>query len=406
MSGTEVPDLRYFFHGVLRQMRTKHSLIAATLTVIAIATVTVLLIIGRSPQPKTVIDCSSRVHLVDLSPDGSQMATASDDGISLWSVATGQRIHDFNELIADAYCVNFSPDGSLIASGDGGGTVHLLQVCDSGDRWVFKGHTEIVERVRFSPGGEHLVSTSDDGVVVLWDIGKKQEIRRFKCKSPYVRFSPTAGTIAITDDGDVKIVELQKEEPTQVLSGHTRWISDLRFSPDGTRLATASDDDTARIWNPSTGHCHAIVRHPDRVVRVAFSSDGKLVAAASLDGTVTITDSDSGETIMRHRLGASALAIAFTSDREVVVASREFIEAPAWADIPVIGEFLYRGDQIARTEGRIVKIDVALSQVSSSQEWRQDGIASPAIHYGHPNLVLTIGKEGKIKIWEVPAATR
>src|SRR5262249_33709233 len=65
-------------------------------------------------------------------------------------------------------CVDFSPDGRLLASA--GGTEALVWTAADGRVMRrFRGHAGMVMSARFSPDGNRLITSGDDGTLQVWD---------------------------------------------------------------------------------------------------------------------------------------------------------------------------------------------------------------------------------------------
>jgi len=111
------------------------------------------------------------VHSLSFSPDGSLLASGNDDTtVKLWRVADGQLIATLKGHTKPVLSVSFSPDGSWLASGSGDGTVKLWRVADGKLLRTLKGHTRWVSSVSFSPDGSWLASGSWDDTVKLWRV--------------------------------------------------------------------------------------------------------------------------------------------------------------------------------------------------------------------------------------------
>jgi WD40 repeat protein/DNA-binding SARP family transcriptional activator len=110
-----------------------------------------------------------------FSPDGKTLAVAVTDGLGTGSaleILSLPSLRQLKKIPAPAgTSVKFSPDGRLLAFGDGGGRVWLYDT----RTWRPRGrpllaHTAAVATVNFSPDGQTLATTSDDGMTRLWDL--------------------------------------------------------------------------------------------------------------------------------------------------------------------------------------------------------------------------------------------
>jgi len=66
--------------------------------------------------------------------------------------------------------VVFSPDGTMLAAGNGWHEVRWWRVADGALLRAVKGHTDSVNSVVFSPDGNTMASGSLDGSVRLWRV--------------------------------------------------------------------------------------------------------------------------------------------------------------------------------------------------------------------------------------------
>ena len=197
---------------------------------------------------------SAAVGAVDVSPDGTRIATASDDKTAcVWSLSTGQRLlgplHHGDTVVA----VKFSPDGGLIATVTW--NYHRVQIFDG---WY--GHPLVDVEIRASPS----INRS-----FAWTSDSKQ-------------------LFVLSDDGNINCVDV----PTGVT--RSQWpIYGSHLNPkcialvsDGTFLA-ASAYPSVSFWDTTTHeHIGGISMDTINVYSIAISAN--YVLAMADENTLTL----------------------------------------------------------------------------------------------------------------------
>ncbi|KAK4217655.1 WD40-repeat-containing domain protein [Rhypophila decipiens] len=165
-----------------------------------------------------------------------------------------------------------SPNGQMVATGNWGGQVKLIQIPTLRHQRTFRGHTNIVSGISWRPGAtlpEHDISPDTVNLA-------------------------TGGA-----EGQVNLWSLTQDTPLSTLSGHSERVCRVEFHPSGKYLASASEDTSWRLWDiETTTELLLQEGHSRGVYAVAFNTDGSLLASAGLDSIGRIWDLRSGRTIM------------------------------------------------------------------------------------------------------------
>jgi WD40 repeat protein len=132
---------------------------------------------------------------------------------------------------------------------------------------TFKGHSNDVEWVSFSPEGSVLVSAGADETLKLWDVSSSDDADGAR---EYVEFGETTSRpdrIAFSPDGDflavpvretIELWDVRTRTRAQVLEGNGSGALGLAFSPDGATLAASEIDGTINLWNTKNGQLEKI----------------------------------------------------------------------------------------------------------------------------------------------------
>jgi WD40 repeat protein len=113
---------------------------------------------------------TKRVRSIAFSPNGKTLAS-SGDAIELWDVSTGT----LKGNLADSGSVAFSSDGRMLVS-FGGSTIKLWDISTATLFRIFRGHSDYVSSVVFSPNNQYLISGSWDASVKVWEVGSGKEL--------------------------------------------------------------------------------------------------------------------------------------------------------------------------------------------------------------------------------------
>jgi WD40 repeat protein/serine/threonine protein kinase len=195
----------------------------------------------------------------------------------------------------------FSPDGQRIASSDQEGWVKVWDAPTGRELFKFHAHLEHARSVAFSPDGRRLATGSWDGTAKVWDpqaLAKDPDAPPLLALKGYgdvvrhVTFSPDGQRLAAASGRWMNVGQVQVWDATtgaQLLAvpAHVSTMKCLAFSPDGRRLAAVGQDPAreVKVWDARTGQDLLTLRgHTRPVGTVAFSSDGRHIASATEKG--------------------------------------------------------------------------------------------------------------------------
>jgi WD40 repeat protein len=252
---------------------------------------------------------AANVQGVLFSPGGTVLASVELGGgiVRMWDSVSGRPVGgpiQTGNMAASSSGLAFSPDGTLLATGEGNGSVTFWSTVTgrpaSHPIRVAGGNTGAIY-LAFSPGGALLATANGDGTIQFWNpaTGKPADhpIRAAGGGVIGLAFSADGKVLAAAaTDGTVRRFNAATGQPVGTVisvpgpSGGPE--TNPAFSPDGTLLAAAATDGTVQLFNAATGQPIGVPLQAtsprDLVMGVAFSPDGRVLATADGDGTVKL----------------------------------------------------------------------------------------------------------------------
>ncbi len=147
---------------------------------------------------KEVIKSNVKLTAIALSPEGTELAGAGDNGsLFLWDVKNNFAAREIKNLARAITAVSYSKDKGQLVIGDYSGQVKILN--NGVIVRTLSGHISPVEQIKFNHKGNFMATASKDKTVRLWNLSKLNE------------------------------------QPI-VLSDHHDWVWSIAFSPDDEQL--------------------------------------------------------------------------------------------------------------------------------------------------------------------------
>ena len=161
----------------------------------------------------------------------------------------------FSPAASPTEAVAWSPDGNMLATGSGDGTVAVWQADDDRLRWAVRPVSGRISSLSWSADGKHIVAGGAGTMFVLLDV-RTARTHPLLAASPYV--APSAA-----------------------------------YSPDGRWLALAPGSGGVQVWAANGArepHYTFMLAIGSATTGVAWSADSRLLAVGSMSGAVQVWD--------------------------------------------------------------------------------------------------------------------
>jgi WD40 repeat protein len=291
----------------------------------------------QTSRVRGTFEHTDEVLSVQFSRDGTLLATGSKNGeVRIWEARTGRLKHLISDHSGPVEDLVFSLDNTFLITGSQDTTVKIWDV-RSGSRQNSISVDTGVEGVDISPDGIYLAVGESNGKVTIFDTKTGRPLHHLieHEQAVYdVEFSQDGKYLATASkDTAIKIWGTKEWQLIQTLSGHKNWVWAVTFNPNAPYIASASQDETFKIWNYMTGEeLQTVHGQSNAVWEIEYSPDGLRLATANADGTIKLWNATTGQLLLTLSGHKSVVRqIAFSPDDSYLASASQDKSARVWS---------------------------------------------------------------------------
>lgn len=224
---------------------------------------------AKNKKVTQMLAVSNYPNRIAFSPDGSLLAVAETGyhqdrskrvfapcDVSVWKLATGEKIFALKGNRRDVHSVSFSSDGKMIASGGKDGSINVWDLSNGQSIKSWTTGSSVGE-LAFLSGDKSIASTGDAGNVQIWEVRSgrlEKTLSYLHGKGFSIACSDNGEFIACGDNnGVVRLWNVTSGKLKLEVEAHKEPIQGLSFSKEGTKLISGSWDSGVRIFNVGSG---------------------------------------------------------------------------------------------------------------------------------------------------------
>lgn len=231
--------------------------------------------------------------------------------------------------------VQFSDDGSLIASAGDFSSVHTWDAETGSALAAFADANAAARRVSFVDESR-MVSASADGKLRVWELNPAWELTAtigsvetpevFSHRITGLSFSADGGRLLVAGgtpsrSGELHVIQVADgKQLLHLPKAHDDVIYAAEFSPDGLRIASAAADKYLRTFDVASGE--QLLRmegHTNYVLGLSWKGDGSQIASASADDSVKIWNSENGDQLRTiNNFGRHVTAVHYIGETDTI----------------------------------------------------------------------------------------
>ncbi|RFU36072.1 hypothetical protein B7463_g212, partial [Scytalidium lignicola] len=284
-------------------------------------------------------DLNSGRQLAKIEGDGEAISTLtltpSASHLIICSRSLSMRIYSLKPSLTSSYTINYEllrtlkphatpvvvlavdHTSTLLATGAADGVVKVWDIIGGYVTHTFRGPNVLISALHFF---ELVAANKDQPEGISARNRKKGERRQSHGEEELENASKGFRLASGSQDGKVRIWDLQKRTCVSILDSHVSDVRALDYSKEESALLTASRDQTIMFWDTSSWKVKKVVPVLQEVETAGFLESGKFAYTGGPTGNIRIWECDSGREVTQPQTARI--------EGEAIVDSIHFPELP------------------------------------------------------------------------------
>lgn len=219
--------------------------------------------------------------------------TSADKFVAKWNLSLGAQDQFAAKLDLSGYRLAFSPVNQLLAVGNSGGGIHVIDMVSKKEVRYLTQHQSAVFSLTYNPVTHHFYSGDADGYFCVWDGNSFDLLLTLPILCGKIRcisLSEMGDVLAFGgQDGRIYLLETNFFNPISDWKAHKEGVNTLLFKNDV--LFSGGKDAHIRKWKWKSQHClQEIPAHNFAVYDLIWLKDRSVLVSASFDKTIKLWD--------------------------------------------------------------------------------------------------------------------
>lgn len=192
----------------------------------------------------------------------------------------------------------------------------------------FEGHKTSINQLAISPDGSKLISYSNDGTTIIWNMETRESLYKYEDKNadfPFIITEDNKKFLNPSSDHSIKLMDLESGKILHSFTGHTDQVRSLALIPGGERFISGSYDKSIKVWDLQNGNLlFSLNGQSEPTGTLSVTHDGKKVVAGGGGSNETqVWSLDTGSPLLTLKIPTSGIytckGVSITPDEKHVL---------------------------------------------------------------------------------------